>query len=375
MTAARDGGGGAQILKSAVGAAADKDGVDGQAVQRLIRRQPHIGQHLLDLGAPPDVAQGAQVGGPAANGRHRLGTAAPCDHRLDGGGVDAHHLIVGRARIAGQGTPVGDRRLEGRASRRMGAAVQPGEGRLVRGDQAGAGARLDRHVADGHPPRHVQVADGLTGVFDDEAGRPIGADPADDRQNQILGRDPETERPLHLDQHRSGALLHQGLGRQNMFDLGGADAEGQGAEGSVGGGVAVAADDGHARQGQPLFRPDDVNDALVDAIQRNPRQAELGGVGLQLLDLRPAFGIEDSGSPVQGRNIVVGHGQGLVWRMNANAALTQALEGLGAGDFVDQMEVDIHQHVAAAEVGDLVPVVYLVQQSAGLGHRDLLSGR
>uniref|UniRef100_A0A0N4Z3R2 BZIP domain-containing protein n=1 Tax=Parastrongyloides trichosuri TaxID=131310 RepID=A0A0N4Z3R2_PARTI len=232
MTAARDDSGGAQILKPAVGAAADEDGVDGQTVQRLIRRQPHIGQHLFDLCAPPDVAQGAQVGGPAANGCHRLGTAAPCDHRLDGGGVDAHHLVVGRARIAGQGTPVGDRRLEGRASRRMGAAFQPGEGRLVRGDQAGAGARLDRHVADGHPPRHVQVADGLTGVFDDEAGRPIGADPADDRQNQILGRDPETERPLHLDQHRSGALLHQGLGRQNMFDLGGADAEGQGAEGT-----------------------------------------------------------------------------------------------------------------------------------------------
>ena len=31
-------------------------------------------------------------------------------------------------------------------------------------------------------------------------------------------------------------------------DLGGADAEGQRTEGAVGGGVAVAADDGHARQ-------------------------------------------------------------------------------------------------------------------------------
>jgi hypothetical protein len=49
-----------------------------------------------------------------------------------------------------------------------------------------------------------------------------------------------------------------------MLDLRGADAEGQRAEGAVGRGVAVAADDGHAGQGEALLRADDVDDALAD---------------------------------------------------------------------------------------------------------------
>jgi hypothetical protein len=47
-----------------------------------------------------------------------------------------------------------------------------------------------------------------------------------------------------------------------VLDLGRADAEGQRAEGAMRRGVAVAADDGHARQGEALLRPDDVHDAL-----------------------------------------------------------------------------------------------------------------
>ncbi|MNT58902.1 hypothetical protein D3C72_1963690 [compost metagenome] len=74
-----------------------------------------------------------------------------------------------------------------------------------------------------------------------------------------------------------------------MLDLGRADAESQRPDGAMGGGVAVAADDGGARQGQSLLRPDDVDDALIHAVQRDPRQTELGCVDLQLFDLRPAF--------------------------------------------------------------------------------------
>ncbi|MNT39964.1 hypothetical protein D3C72_1762520 [compost metagenome] len=118
-----------------------------------------------------------------------------------------------------------------------------------------------------------------------------------------------------------------------------------------------------------------MDNALIHAVQRNPRQAELGGVDLQLLDLRPAFRVEDARRPVQRRHIVVGHGQGLGRGVNAGAALAQTLEGLGAGDLVDQMEVDVHQHVAAAEVGDLMPVVDLAQQSAGRAHGEPPSGR
>ena len=39
---------------------------------------------------------------------------------------------------------------------------------------------------------------------------------------------------------------------------------GKGAKGAVGGGVAVAANDGHAGKGEALLGPDNVDDALAD---------------------------------------------------------------------------------------------------------------
>ena len=60
-----------------------------------------------------------------------------------------------------------------------------------------------------------------------------------------------------LDRHGHGLRAHlgQGLGGQHVLDLAGADAEGERAEGAVGRGVAVAADDRHARLGQPCSGP------------------------------------------------------------------------------------------------------------------------
>ena len=81
----------------------------------------------------------------------------------------------------------------------------------------------------------------------------------------------------------------QGLGRQHMLDFRGADAEGQRAESAMGGGVAVAADDGGARQGPALFRPDDMHDALADIVHREIFDAEILGVLFQGLDLQRGF--------------------------------------------------------------------------------------
>src|SRR3990172_11016759 len=52
-----------------------------------------------------------------------------------------------------------------------------------------------------------------------------------------------------------------------MRDLGGADAEGEGPEGAVGRGVAVAADDEQTRLGETLLRPDHMHDALARVIE------------------------------------------------------------------------------------------------------------
>ena len=60
-----------------------------------------------------------------------------------------------------------------------------------------------------------------------------------------------------------GFALQQAKGSHDHLHFGGADAEGDGAESAVRGGMAIAADDGHARLGDAELGSDDVNDALI----------------------------------------------------------------------------------------------------------------
>ena len=77
------------------------------------------------------------------------------------------------------------------------------------------------------------------------------------------GRSPSTVTAIHR-----RPQLGQRLGGQHVLDLARADAEGQRAEGAVGGGVGVAAHDGHARLGEALLGADDVDDALARVAHR-----------------------------------------------------------------------------------------------------------
>ena len=80
--------------------------------------------------------------------------------------------------------------------------------------------------------------------------------------------------------------LPQALRGQHVLDLAGADAEGERAERAVRGGVAVAADDRHARLGQAQLGTDDVHDALLGRAEVEQADAELAAVAAQHFDLR-----------------------------------------------------------------------------------------
>ena len=219
--------------------------------------------------------------------RHALARVrAPGDEGAQLAGVDDHLGVELRVVVGGQRPPVGHGIVPVLALRRLRPALDVGEGRLVRGDHAGAGTGLDRHVADGHPGLHAQAADRLAPVLQHVALAAAGADPGDDRQDQVLGGDALGQRALDGDRHRLERLQRQRLGGQHVLDLGGADAERQRAERAVGGGVRVAADDRHARLGQAQLRADHVDDALLGAAQGVDRHAELGGVRAQCVDLR-----------------------------------------------------------------------------------------
>ena len=124
-----------------------------------------------------------------------------------------------------------------------------------------------------------------------------------------------------------------------MLHLAGADAEGERAEGAVGGGMAVTTDDRHTRLGQPQLRADDVHDALLGVTHRIDRHAELGAIGAQRFDLRQADRIGDRAGCR--RHVVVLCREGQVGAAHRPAGEAQAVESLWRGDLVDQVQVDV----------------------------------
>ena len=229
------------------------------------------------------------------------------------------------------------------ALRRLRAALDVVERRLVGRDQAGLGAPLDAHVADRHPALHRELLDGLAAVLDDVALAAAGAGVGDQGEHQVLGGDAGGQAAVDGDRHRLRLRLHQGLGGEHVLDLGGADAERDRAERAVGAGVGVAADDRHAGLGEAELRADHVHDALLDVAERVQADAELLGVAAQRLDLGPGDRVGDRLVPVEGRDVVVLGGEGEVGTAYGPAGEAQAVEGLGAGHLVDEVEVDVEQ--------------------------------
>ena len=95
------------------------------------------------------------------------------------------------------------------------------------------------------------------------AGAAGRADLADDREDHVLGGDAGRQLAVDGDAHVLRLALDQRLRGEHVLDLARADAVRERTEGAVRRGVAVAADDGHAGQGEALLRADDVDDALA----------------------------------------------------------------------------------------------------------------
>ena len=104
-----------------------------------------------------------------------------------------------------------------------------------------------------------------------------------------LGRHTRRKLAGDLDLHVLQFLLDQRLGGQHMLDLGGADPVRQRAEGAMRRGVAVAADDRHARQRPALLGADDMHDPLPDVGDGIVVDAEIARVLVEGGDLDAAF--------------------------------------------------------------------------------------
>ena len=150
-----------------------------------------------------------------------------------------------------------------------------------------------------------------------------------------------------------------------MLDLARADAERQRAERAVRRRVAVAADDRHAGQRATLLGPDDVDDALAGIAHRVQRDAELGGVLAQHVDLAGRDRIGDRLVDVGRRHVVVLGGDGELGTPHAATGEPQAVERLRAGHLVDEVQVDVEQVGFAGRRAHDVAVPDLLRQCLG----------
>ena len=226
------------------------------------------------------------------------------------------------------------------------------EGRVVRGDEPGPRAALDAHVADGHPLLHGHGADGLAGVLEDVAGPAADPDPGDEREDDVLGADARGQPAVDPDLVGLRVALQQRLGREDHLDLARPDPERQRAERAVRARVRIAAHDRHPRLGQPELRADDVDDALRRVADAVERDAELGAVGLELVDLGERHRVDERQAAVGRRDRMVGRGDGLAGPADADAARAQPGEGLRAGDLVDEVEVHREDRGRTRILGD-----------------------
>lgn len=184
-------------------------------------------------------------------------------------------------------------------------------------------------------------------------------------QHQILGIDAGLQGPLHPDPTHLELAHRQALAGQHVAHLAGADAEGDGTEGAVGGGVGIAAGHGHARLGKTQFGGDHVHDPLAATAEAMQGDAVTGTVALQGGEHRLGQGVSEGADLGGGGDDVVHRGHRALGVAHRQAQIVQGGEGLGAGDLMDQVQPDEQLGGTTRQVGDPVQLPDLVVEGAG----------
>ena len=184
-------------------------------------------------------------------------------------------------------------------------------------------------------------------------------------QHQILGVDARLQLPIHPDAAHLELAHGQALAGEHVAHLAGADAEGDRTKGTVGGGVGVAAGDGHARLGEAQLRGDHVHDALTATAEAMQGDAVLSAVGLKrgehLLGQRVGEGPCLGG----GGHDVIHRGHRALGVAHAQAQILQAGESLWTGHLMDQVQADEQLGGTAGQLGHLMQIPDLVVKGAG----------
>ena len=275
-----------------------------------------------------------------------VGAGAPGHIGLDVAGLEFELKVEWGAVVAAQGAPVRLRGVQRRAGQVRAAVDDVFQRQRIRRDERAARAGLDRHIAQRHPRLYRQRFNGFAAKLDRVAARAVRADPVDDQQDQVLGGGAERQAAGYMDAHGLREAIHQGLGRQYVFDFGGADAEAQGPQRAIGRGVAVSAEDDHAGTDHAQFRRDDMFYALKTVVGVEQRDAVAVAILLQVRGLQCRIRLlDDADRHGVGRNDVVDHRYVLAGLQDCAAGFRQPGEGLRAGVLVHDVQVGVKQHV------------------------------
>jgi hypothetical protein len=168
--------------------------------------------------------------------------------------------------------------------------------------------------------------------------------------------------PIELDEHRLGLAADQALRRQDLLDLGCADAKRQGAKRPVGCGVAIAAHDRHARLGQPELGANDVNDSLIARRQVIETHAVRGTVLPECIELRPGQCVGDRQPPAGRGHVVIDRRERAVGPAHAPPGRVQTAERLWRRHLMHQMEVHVEQGLTIVELMHDMRVPQTIQE-------------
>ncbi len=203
------------------------------------------------------------------------------------------------------------------------------------------------------------------------SGAAVDPDLADDRENQVFGRDARRQLALDIHGQRLWLALQQALRCQDMSDLRRPDTESQRTERAVGTGVTVATDDRLARLRSPKLGPDDVHDSPFAAAIAQQIEAELLAVPLHLSNLVcGAFtGDEQILERVDGRRRrgMVQRRQCQIRATNRELVLAQDGKCLRRSDFVNDVQIDIQdrRRIHGLFNDDMIRP-YLLEQGRGV---------
>src|SRR5690606_34070073 len=100
------------------------------------------------------------------------------------------------------------------------------------------------------------------GIFHKITGSSGGSQLGNDIKRYVFRRNPPSQLSVDINPHLFRFGLHNALGRKHHFYFRGTDTECDRAEGSVGGGMGVPADDRHPRKGDPVFRTNHMYDSI-----------------------------------------------------------------------------------------------------------------